>query len=822
MKSTLNRLLKIAVSNGVEAAIKIHITKGDDLNARDDSGNTPLMIASRKKQTTACRMLLENGADPLLLNWSGKDAATIASEIGAVEIATLIHSFSPNPVALPPTETVQDSPPSGATNQIAGASQASDVFIADLVQDELDTEWLIGDWEPENETTPPEEDPTIAIKVKSQQTAISEHVAIDSSTDWEDFDVSLPEFAEPIIRTAVTETRAAVRNALRRVLREGSVPDLHIQDIALSELGIEDLNFANNIRQVINDIGGQTDERQEYVSKSDDLPIHLNEEETAEEGRALDIALEYLDDLSGPSNDPMRLYMREMGKAELLSRESEVAVAKRIEEGLMGMMKAIINSPPVIAAILGMTDGIREGKANISSVIEGFTDLKEGDDYIAEDEFSGFDGTDEDESVPDSQSEAEQLEELKNQALHRLERIADLVEAVDKVYNKEGWGTPSYVRAQATISEEMMTIRFTSKVIENLCEIVRSQISDVQRNECELRRIIVDKCGFPNNQFIAEFSGRDENNNHVVSHLLDLKWIERQAASGMPWAPVLGRNISQILDIQRNLIDLQCRVVVPIDELKDLNQLMNVGARTCRDAKEEMIKANLRLVLSIAKKYTNLGLDLMDLIQEGNVGLMKAVDKFQYRRGYKFSTYATWWIRQAITRAIADQARTIRIPVHMIEAINKLNRISRQYFQEHGVKPTASVLSDRMEISEDRIGRIMEFDMEPIPLDQLLDKEGNLTYELLQDGDQSSPISDVLQHNTRGIVKEILDSLAPNEARVLRMRFGIDLSTHHTLEEIGQAFGVTRERIRQIETKALRKLRHPSRSDKLHAIGYNS
>jgi RNA polymerase sigma factor (sigma-70 family) len=821
MKSILNKLLKIAVSNGVEAAIKLHIAKGDDLNARDDAGNTPLMIAARKKQTNACRLLLENGADPLLLDLEGKNAARIASEAGSGETAALIQSFVSVPVTAQLMEQVADPPPSGTTEQARGPSVASNDFTTDLNQGELDSEWNIGDWEPEKEAHPPEEDPEIALKVKVQQKAISEHVAIDTSADWEDFDVSLPEFAEPIVRTAIAETRVAIRSALLRVLREGSVPDFQVQDIALSEFGIEDLDFSNNIRQVINDLGGQTDERHEYVSIFDDFTVHLNEEETAEEERTLSSALEYLDDLSGSSNDPGRLYMRQMGKAELLSREGEIQVAKRIEKGLMDMMEAISASPATIAEILRMAGEIREGKVVISTVVDGFFNSDKADDHMAEDDFDEFDEldvADEDKNHANSQAQNKHLEELKIQALERFDQIANLFEALHQVYDKEDWGTPNYVRAQTALSEELMTIRFTTKVIEKLCEMVRGQATDVRKKERELRRIIVDGCGYPQDQFLAEFSGSDKTGTRATSHLLDLKWIEKQAASSMPWSVNMGRNISQIQDIQRNLIDLQCHVVVPLDELKDINKRMNAGESACRDAKKEMIEANLRLVLSIAKKYTNRGLEFLDLLQEGNIGLMKAVDKFQYRRGYKFSTYATWWIRQAVTRAIADQARTIRIPVHMIETINKLNRISRQYFQEHGTKADVSVLSDRMEIPEDRIRQIMKFDIEPVPLDTLIDKEGNLQTELIEDGAQSAPMNAAMQHNIHETVREMLDSLTPNEARILRMRFGIDLLTDRTLEEIGQVFGVTRERIRQIEAKALRKLKHPSRSDKLRDL----
>lgn len=821
MKGILNKLLKLAVSNGVESAIRLHIAKGDDLNARDEEGNTPLMIAARKKQTNACRLLLENGADPLLRNLAGKTAGRIASEAGSSETAALIQSFVSVSVAAQLTEQVADPPPSGTTEHPTDPSEVLNDFPIYLFQGELDSGWNIGDWEPEEEGHPPDEAPEIALKVKVQQKAISEYVAIDTSADWEDFDVSLPEFAEPIVRTAIAETRAAVRSALLRVLREGSVPDFQIQDIALSESGTEDVDFSNNIRQVINDLGGQTDERHEYVSIFDDFTVHLNEEETAEEARTLSSALEYLDDLSGSSNDAGRLYMRKMGKVELLSREGEIEVAKRIEKGLMDMMEAISASPATIAEILSMAGEIREGRVAISTLVDGFFNGDKADDQMAHDDFDDFDEldvTEEDENHGDFQAQNKHLEEMKDQALERFDQIANLFEQLQKVYEREGWGTINYVKAQTSLYAELMTIRFTTKAIEKLCDIVCGQVDDVRRNERELRRIIVDNCGYPHSQFETEFSAHDKKDNRVTSILLDLNWVEEQAVSGKPWATNMGRNISKVQDIQRNLIELQYRAVIPLNELKNINERMDAGERAFRDAKKEMIEANLRLVLSIARKYTNRGLEFLDLLQEGNIGLMKAVDKFQYRRGYKFSTYATWWIRQAITRAIADQARTIRIPVHMVETINKLSRISRQYFHEHGTKADVSVLSERMGILEDKIRQIMKYDMEPVPLDTLIDEEGNLEAELTEDGAQLDPMSTALQHDIQEEVREMLDSLTSNEARILRMRFGIDLLTEHTLEEIGQEFGVTRERIRQIEAKAMRKLMHPSRRDKLRDL----
>jgi RNA polymerase primary sigma factor len=535
-------------------------------------------------------------------------------------------------------------------------------------------------------------------------------------------------------------------------------------------------------------------------------PTAATEEEAEEEAEA---ALSTVDSEFGRTTDPVRMYMREMGTVELLTREGEIEIAKRIEAGLQDMMAAISASPATIAEILSLAQDIRDGKVVISSVVDGFSNPNEADDYVAEEDFDEFDADDDDDGNGGSKALTKKLEELKAQALERFERMAGLFERVHKTYDKEGYGTPAYVKAQAALSEELMTIRFTAKTIERLCEMVRGQVDDVRKKERELRRIIVDKCGMPQEVFIKDFP----------PNLLNLKWVEKQAAAGKPWSNVLARNIPPVQELQQKLIDLQSRVVVPLDELKGINKRMNEGERNSREAKKEMIEANLRLVISIAKKYTNRGLQFLDLIQEGNIGLMKAVDKFEYRRGYKFSTYATWWIRQAITRSIADQARTIRIPVHMIETINKMNRISRQHLQEFGFEPDASILAAKMEIPEDKIRKIMKIAKEPISMETPIgDDDDSHLGDFIEDTTNTAPIEAAMQAGLRDVVKEILDGLTPREAKVLRMRFGIEMSTDHTLEEVGKQFDVTRERIRQIEAKALRKLKHPSRSDKLRSF----
>ncbi|MDY0106839.1 MAG: RNA polymerase sigma factor RpoD [Giesbergeria sp.] len=530
-------------------------------------------------------------------------------------------------------------------------------------------------------------------------------------------------------------------------------------------------------------------------------------EEEAEE--AAEAALSTVDSEFGRTTDPVRMYMREMGTVELLTREGEIEIAKRIEGGLMAMMEAISASPATIAEILNMGEEIREGKVVISTIVDGFSNPNEADDYVAEEDFDEFDEDDDDDGKGGSKALTKKLEELKNEALRRFDRIRDLFEKVHKIYDKEGYGTPAYMKAQHALSAELMTIRFTAKTIEKLCDMVRGQVDDVRKKERELRRIIVDKCGMPQETFIKDFP----------ANLLNLQWVEKQAAAGKPWSAVMARNIPPVQDLQQKLMDLQARVVVPLAELKGINKRMNEGEATSRDAKKEMIEANLRLVISIAKKYTNRGLQFLDLIQEGNIGLMKAVDKFEYRRGYKFSTYATWWIRQAITRSIADQARTIRIPVHMIETINKMNRISRQHLQEFGFEPDASVLAEKMEIPEDKIRKIMKIAKEPISMETPIgDDDDSHLGDFIEDGANTAPIEAAMQAGLRDVVKDILDGLTPREAKVLRMRFGIEMSTDHTLEEVGKQFDVTRERIRQIEAKALRKLKHPSRSDKLRSF----
>jgi RNA polymerase primary sigma factor len=573
---------------------------------------------------------------------------------------------------------------------------------------------------------------------------------------------------------------------------------------------------------MINDMGIQVYEQAPDAEAllMNDAPAPIADDDAVEEAEQ---ALATVDSEFGRTTDPVRMYMREMGTVDLLTRESEIEIARRIEDGLKHMVQAIAACPTTITELLAIVDRVESEEISVEELVDGLIDNDIGLDeaFVADaavgkaDDDNGDDDEgddDEDEAEAEAKAEAisaEALSKLREEVIARFAVIRETNAKMNIIREERGSQDAEYKQLHQVVLQELMVFRFSAKQVELLCNQVRNLVQDIRTHERKVLEFCVNKSGMSRQHFIRSFIGNEVN----------LEWLDDELALDKPYTEALSRFRDSVIDQQDRLIVLQEKVGLPIKELKDINKQMTTGEARARRAKREMIEANLRLVISIAKKYTNRGLQFLDLIQEGNIGLMKAVDKFEYRRGFKFSTYATWWIRQAITRSIADQARTIRIPVHMIETINKMNRISRQILQESGQEPDPALLAEKMEMPEDKIRKILKISKEPISMETPIgDDEDSHLGDFIEDTTTLAPMDAAVYGSLRDATSEVLESLTPREAKVLRMRFGIEMNTDHTLEEVGKQFDVTRERIRQIEAKALRKLRHPTRSERLKSF----
>lgn len=793
----MHRLMRLAVIAGVDTAVEIHINRGDDVNARDLSGNTPLMLAAKNNRVSTCRLLLGAGAKSELKDATGLSAIDIARSAGAHDAAIAIESF------------LQEQAELSGFNHEAVHTQEPNSIAPTAVQ-EPESVQSVSDWEVEEEHAPPVGNNSLIDSARKLQETISQHLLIDDSADWDDIDAFLPEKSITLIQLFKQSNRWPLESLILKGMREGSVPDLDVQEYCQDHEGERNEESEREIRLLLGEINILTDERQVLrIERLQEKPDEI-------ESKILEEILAVYDDILASRDACFKIYAREMSATSLLTKEGEIVIAKRIEDGRSQILLELTKTPKTISYFLFQYDKYVLGDLRLGEVIAGLHDNELRKNSIEKmpthqslgDELGEGDEVEHDQPFDDDDpASGIDLEEVEK-------RICVLKDRYEKfqAYSSKALDLKSekFLKVRTEMSQGLLCLKLPNKILESMILSIHSDADQIIKTEKAIRNICIDIAGMPS---------EDINSAYDSEIPRSTAWIDKAIRSKRKYSSEIARHKNELVSLLVILQRIEIDNRLTIHEIREVSSRLKVAESKTKRAKTEMVQANLRLVISIAKKYQNRGLQLLDLIQDGNIGLMKAVEKYEYQRGFKLSTYATWWIRQSITRSIADQARTIRVPVHMIETMNRLHQLSGKIIRETGKEPTPVTLANKMELPIEKIRKIISIADEPFSIDAISNIDGEMNLiDMIQDNSSENPLDTVINKDLNDTINHILASISPREAQVIRMRFGIGGESDMTLEEVGKHFDVTRERIRQIEAKALRKLRHPIRSGPLQTF----
>ena len=826
----------MAVWAGVESSVKLHIERGDSLEARDEHGQTPLMLAAARNKSHICKLLIDAGANPLATDPKGRIAMDCALEAKAidaarvlgwsdVEIVTAKASDAPpvnpdisvNAPTVPATPVVvdevqvfvpyiHDTPeaplavltqedPNPAPADAVPVSPQIPLEFVDVTSDPVENiEWIS-----EIDAERPVEDPTLIEGLGKTHEAISAFKPIDSSADWSDLDVFLPEWSTPLAKADDPEARAQLRRLLLRAMREGSIPALNIDELTRDPDEARSAATEALITRIIGDLGGETDERFEYQTTLEDFTVYVDPTESAEEEDILSDALDLYDTVSNRRNDLLYLYFRETQRIDLIDAKQEAALGRRMETGYKDTMEVISANPVLVAELLKVGLELKEGRTSLSNILTG---LMLPIDPVADSPSTA----DEAEEVDDVEAESQTPQERIDEALLLFANIQNLAASVESARNTAGSDSQAVVDLQDALTAACQVFRLADAVIEHIIRPLELSADGIRRCETALHTLLVKGCGYPPQDFIATFIGTGPHPGAKRANPCDLQWAPTECATDLPWANALKPHVETIVSLQRDLAAIEAHAGLPLHVLKFQRKRLSNAATEIQRAKHKLAEANLRLVISIAQRYRHSGIPFEDLIQEGNLGLLKSVDKFDYRRGYKFSTYATWWIRQAVSRSVADDSRVVRVPVHAHETAQRLMKAYESYESTTGRLPTLTYLAESVDVQIGKVRTFMRSTFETIPITELAEV-GLIPTESMDDYLLPDPFVAACEHEFSRNLEKLLDQLEVNQASVIRARFGLFGSEELTLDDIGRQFELTRERIRQIETQALKALR---------------